>query len=263
MSPTESQLRAALHDGEGDAPDATAVISAALRIQRDRRRRLTTVGGALAAAAAVGLGSTLLLTGNGSQDKAGDAYRAAGGGAAAHAPSARVAAPASRPTSANTSASSSLPPPRPAAGVTASDAAAKLRCPPRIEQAPQPVPSGPRRPGDPLFARPVSAMKVCAYPPRSGASTRSVVIAEPAAARLAATLEAQPARRAPLPCPVNADFLGGTIEIRAVDARGEALVPVVITLGCRSSQATNGSAVRFVEQLPDGFVALLGVPPAR
>ena len=72
MSPSEAQLRAALHDGEGDRPDADQLISRALRIRRDRRRRYQTIAGGLAAAAVVGVGTTVLVTldGNGGKDVA-------------------------------------------------------------------------------------------------------------------------------------------------------------------------------------------------
>jgi hypothetical protein len=55
----------------------------------------------------------------------------------------------------------------------------------------------------------------------------------------------------------NVDTLGGTLDLLATDADGIASKPVLITLGCPSNRATNGTAVRYVTDLPDRLIALL------
>lgn len=54
MSPSESELRASLHAGEGDQVDVDAVLANARSTHRDRRRNALAIGGAVAAVLAVG-----------------------------------------------------------------------------------------------------------------------------------------------------------------------------------------------------------------
>jgi hypothetical protein len=56
----------------------------------------------------------------------------------------------------------------------------------------------------------------------------------------------------------NVDTLGGTLDLLATDTNGVASKPVFITLGCPSNRATNGTAVRYVMDLPNRLIALLG-----
>jgi hypothetical protein len=64
MSPSESQLRAALHHGEGEPVDAGAVIARARAARHDRRVRMASVAAAVAIVGAVGTGGGLLLSGS-------------------------------------------------------------------------------------------------------------------------------------------------------------------------------------------------------
>jgi hypothetical protein len=54
MSPSESELRASLHTGEGERLDADSVLARARAAKRERRRNLVAMGGAVAAVLAVG-----------------------------------------------------------------------------------------------------------------------------------------------------------------------------------------------------------------
>jgi hypothetical protein len=54
MSPSESELRASLHAGEGDQVDVDAVLANARSTHRERRRNAFAIGGAVAAVLAVG-----------------------------------------------------------------------------------------------------------------------------------------------------------------------------------------------------------------
>jgi len=53
MSPSESELRASLHAGEGDHLDVDAVLAHARSARRDRRRNRLAIGGTVAAVLAV------------------------------------------------------------------------------------------------------------------------------------------------------------------------------------------------------------------
>lgn len=53
MSPSESELRASLHAGEGDQLDVDAVLAQARSTSRDRRRNRLAIGGAVVAVLAV------------------------------------------------------------------------------------------------------------------------------------------------------------------------------------------------------------------
>ncbi len=94
MSPSESQLRAALREGSRTGVDAGVIIANAERQRRARRQRINYAAAAVVAAAFVGVGGTLLAT-LGSGDEQG------GGSAAEHAPRAGL-----RPAGSSAAASS-------------------------------------------------------------------------------------------------------------------------------------------------------------
>jgi hypothetical protein len=265
MSPNESQLRAALQQGEGDSPDATHLISHAMRVRHDRRRRITSIAGGVAAVAVIGVGLTALVTSGSNSESAsssagggtsvrGDAQGAAAGSSAAGSTGGRRHALAPR------NAASAAPNPHAYSAPSAARAAvAALRCPATADRfmLPGGGGSGQFGSGDPLFPQPVSAMKVCAYPQRANAQLRTQTLRAPVAGQIATALDAAPDSKSDSTCPANTDYVGGQIEILAVDARGRPLKPVVLTLGCRSSQTTNGTAVRYVADLPAPFLRLL------
>lgn len=260
MSPSESQLRAALHDGEGDSPDANAVISHALRLRYERRMRFTAIAGGAAAAAVVGVGASVLIaTGGNGNDGAGGSSADKAGGRVGSLPSGAgrsALSPAggrTLPHGASSSDAGAL------SGNDTSEFAAKLRCPAVPDRFLLAGGGGTGQFGSsgPLFTATVTAMKICVYPARTGATARSIVLSNPGAAQFADALEKSPAVRGDAGCPANTDFVGGTIEILGVDGRGRPLEPVVITVQCASSQATNGKAVRYVTNLPDTIVGLL------
>jgi hypothetical protein len=74
--------------------------------------------------------------------------------------------------------------------------------------------------------------------------------------RIVATLESAPTTHTSRMCANNA-YNRGKIEILAVDAQGRPLSPVVITLNCQGSLATHGTAVRYVNAVPDELIGLV------
>jgi hypothetical protein len=237
MGPNEAQLRAALHEGEGESLDATALISHAVHVRRDRRRRVTSIVGAAVVVAVVGLGTAgLVALGRGGDQGA----ASAGGQGAASSVAADAAggkAAEKNPASAASSKQAGTHPGLPACPAT---------------------PTHYRLPGAGglLFDRPVEAMRMCAYPDGPAPTAATITGAE--ARSLANTLNT--GSRTPVAsvkCPAIAGNGWGTIELLAVDASGAAFKPVVITVGCGSSPATNGTALRFLANVPARVLKLL------
>jgi hypothetical protein len=275
VSPSESQLRAALQHGEGDAPDPSALIAHAVGVRRDRRRRITSIAGGVAVVAVIGVGLTAAITsGSGSHHAASSADKAAAthGSAAAAAGGVAESAAASmgNADAAPARSSSAAVPapyvaPRRSMAASLAGAMAALHCPatPARYMLPGGGGSGQFGSGDPLFPDSMVAMKVCTYPARTGAHMTAKVYGQPEASQIAAALDAAPDTRSSTSCPANTDYVGGQIEILAVDAQGRALKPVVLTLGCVTSQATNGTAVRYVTAIPDPLLSglVMGAEP--
>jgi hypothetical protein len=97
VSPSESELRAALREGEGEGVDVDAQIRHALRSRRDRRRTFAAIGGAVAAVLAVGGVVTAVQVGRDESPRAvppvGAPTRAAGSTPVAPVPAACPARP--------------------------------------------------------------------------------------------------------------------------------------------------------------------------
>jgi hypothetical protein len=222
-------------------------------LRYERRRRFTAIAGGAAAAAVVGVGTTALVTMGGSGNRAASGADKAGARAGGTRSAATGAAGGSGRT--NLPARSV---PTSVANV-ASTSASRLSCPVVPDHLLVPGGGGTGQFGssDPLFAGTPAAMKVCAYPVARSAGARSVVLGQPEAGDLAGSLDASPVTSGSAGCPANTDYVGGTLEILGVDARGRTLKPVVITLGCVASSATNGTALRYVTHLPDRIVSLL------
>jgi hypothetical protein len=261
MSPSESQLRAALQDGEGDAPDASLLISHALRVRRDRRRRVTSIAGGVAVVAVIGVGLTALFssgTGGGNGGGGGSADSALGGAAAPAKVPADQAAGAASSAAGSSSGGSSAAKPGAFRATATGGLVDALKCPatPARYMLPGGGGSGQFGSGDPLFPDTVAAMKVCGYPQAAGAHPRTHVYDKPTSTRIVTTLNSARDTATNASCAV-AHVVPGTIEILAVDSRGRTLKPVVITLRCRDSQATNGTAVRYIDAVPDELLALV------
>ena len=117
---------------------------------------------------------------------------------------------------------------------------------------------------DPLFARPVVAMKVCGYPLTGmpGRATASLVVGPPDAGPIADAMNSAVSTPPPSHvCPDNTASPSGRVEILAVDATGKKLDPVVLTVTCSATKATNGTALRYLTDVPQRFIGLLGVEP--
>lgn len=258
MSPSEGQLRAALHEGEGDTVDAGALIEHASWVRRERRRRVYLVAGAAAAVAVIGVGVASFV-GNGGH-KTESAEGAAANGLKSMAGSAPHAA--SRTPGGRSDASVS-------GGHLKHDAVPRRapgECPAAAPRYLLPGGGGSGQFGasDPLFSQNVNKIVVCAYPAEASQGARRVELGAKQSANLAESLESSPAS---LTVPgrkcANVDTLGGTLDLMATDENGVASKPVLITLGCPRNTATNGIAVRYVAKLPDRLIGLLSTAETR
>jgi hypothetical protein len=254
VSPNEAQLRAALHEGEGDPVDATAIIRRGLDIRRQRRTRFTAVAGGVAAAAVIGVGVTgLVALGSGSSGQGGGGSVAGGAGGSVQ------RAGGGKNPGADSAGAGQLPASRPGVFGAASREATQLPCPAQPERLLLPGGGGTGQFGGsgPLFGLTVAAVKICGYPengPRSAA-----VLSASSAVKLVQALEAAPVTRTPGACRGGTTG-SGSVELLAVSPTGVEAKPVVITLGCPTDQVTNGTAVRYPRTLPAQLVSLL--PPA-
>jgi hypothetical protein len=258
VSPSEAHLRAALHHGEGDPLDAGALISHAVRVRRARQRRRTSIltGTTVVAVVAAGVG-LLVSLGGGSESAGGSGSPPAGAGAALQG-TARV--PAVAPSAAKSDGAGSAAS-RYAGAEAAPTRALRLVCPPAPARYMLPGGGGIGAYGstEKLFVRSVAAMKICVYPPVPARTPLSTVLTAAAARQFAANLESAPARTTGArPCPSNTAIVGSELAVLAVSSDARRLKPVVITVSpCAASQATNGTAVRYLATLPRPVSRLL------
>jgi hypothetical protein len=285
MSPTEAELRAFLHEGEGDVPDATSAISRALRVRYERRRRLNVVLSSAAVVAVVATGLTFLFTRTG-DESGGSSGSAAGGlavgGSAASAPlrhgtaSGRVpdlapVPPAKRPASGAPTGGSG------GGGVAGSYSDAARSAHAAVAGVPCPMsptsyvlPGGGGLPSygakQPMFARRPVGMKLCAYSLVSRNRPESKVLSTSATRTLARIIEKSAALPGPARmCPDRAADANRRIEIISADAAGRRLRPVTITFQtCGQARVTNGTSVRYLYRLPPWLQKLVAPgSPAR
>jgi hypothetical protein len=252
MSPSEFDLRAALHHGEGDGVDADHVIAHAVVLRQERRARLVRSGSIAAAVvvvAGLGIGTAVALHGGsngtpsaGSAQSTATQRSPAQGNAAVpsnqSAPSSR-GVPKAPPQGADTSQAVA-----PSTTSGQSPATVSVACPARI-----PSLSLAQAGSGPMFSGPVAAMVVCVYP--SAVPAGKPVRLEfhgAAAATIANSIDAASKTPGHIKCPMlRAD--GGTkpVVIIGVTANGSPMAPITARVGqlmC-DQPITNGTAVRY------------------
>lgn len=248
MSPSESELRAALRHGEGEAVNAAAIIAHAEQLRRQRRVRLGSIAAAMVTVAVIGTGGALVWTGHRFGPKL-------------YADNTPAAPAAGQSPSASPSGSIASGP---------LNDAARIACPARPPRLMLPGGGSPGQFGSSasLFSGPVEAVKVCGYSVLGTTSspTQHTVLTGEHATELAASLDAASTRLLPIPCPVPADATT-TLVVIGASRSGTAMAPVVVPLTC-NGRVTNGTAVRYnwrppatlAPLLPLGAMPSTGVP---
>lgn len=247
MSPSEFDLRAALHDGEGDVPDASLIMAKASRAHYERRRRIVAIASGAAAVAVVATGITLLARSGAREEGGAGGGDTAAAGAGAYPGAFQGSHRGAEPNSSATAGSGG-----------SADKAYELACPKRFPQQALPGGGGTNQFGadEPLFNAPVAAMTVCVY----GTETRSVYVDGSAAEGFASSLNSASGDD-PLDC-LRAE---PDLAMYAVDSSGTQLRVVTATPGCMAYHVTNGTAERWVPFDEFGPVHLAGQtsPPAN
>jgi hypothetical protein len=251
MSPTEDELRAALHDGEGAGLDPETVLHRA-RAQgaalRDRRVRVASVAAIAAVVAGIGVtGGVVLSHGSRSHsgDSAGQAAKAAAGNGAAGNGAATNGAGTAEPHS------------------NLALAACPDTLPADTTRGPAPVP------GATFFTRPVATITVCAYPStggaviRDGGSAFSVTLSGADATALSSSIEHAPTKLDPRPCPLYLNASARTLLMVPIATDGTPLPDVTTTALQNPCNApiTNGQTIRYNWTPPaslTSFLARLG-----
>lgn len=272
MSPNEFQLRAALHDGEGDRVDPERVILRVQRARRERRARLLSVAAAIIVVGGVATGGTYLLSGSHNED-AGSASTNGGGA----------------PQGANGAASEAPAAPSPAAAGTSRAGGADFNgqttgapaAPPAVRATLQQLSCPPTRPtltpptsayhAGPLFAHVVTALKVCGYPHGSTGVGGSLELTGSAAHDLAASLARASTGPPKTLCVGNPAEAAG-LYLVAVTRAGAPMSPVRVDMDCGATIFTD-TAIRYLWRPPVEIAALLapsashspqpGVPPKQ
>jgi hypothetical protein len=241
MSPSEFDLRAALHDGEGEQLDVDRLVVHARAHAAQRRVRVLSAAAVVAVITGVGVGIAV-SDGNGHGSPSDSA---AGAGAAVTSP-AVAAGRTPKPAAPEQSRSSGY-------GTMNGSAmdAALVRCPERFPGATAAVKgTGSPAAGTPLFRTQVSSVVVCAYgtqarwgsasPPRPHRADLHGGAARRLAASLASASATAPAPRS---CPGAAGpyafaFIG-------LDGNGVRAGTAVVEMSSCGSTVTSGGTVRY------------------
>lgn len=249
MSPSESQLRAALRAGEGQPVDAELVIAHARTVRHNRRVRVGSIAAAVIAVAGIGTGIAA-LNGDGTSsphDTAGGAI--AGDKAAAP----EATGPRGAPGTAGTAG---------AAGGSHGGDNGAASCPDEPIRLMLPGGGGTGQFGGsgPLFAGPVDSIRACGYAAASLGGrielTGSTVLLGRDAADVATSLNAAAVTRSRETCPLPVGPVRELV-LYPVASSGAELAPVVVTYNGCGPWATNGTAVRYDWTPPAATSALL------
>ncbi len=256
MSPSEFHLRAALHEGEGEAPDADAIIGAALRLKRQRHDRVVRGGIAAAVLVLAGIGGGIALANHTSGKGASEAQSPALGRAS----SSRVEAPekADLPAGAARLGKGTAGGAAAGSGVSGASNGQAGSAPvvgpiplPAGSQATAGCPSSPVRYTLPasdantrraatasLFRAPVTRLVICDYGAAGNPTSRELTGS--AAAKVADAIEGSTASQSHRACLALAPA-----TLLAFGATGEQ-TPLEVSGTCNQLVVTNGIAVRYV-----------------
>lgn len=241
MSPSESDLRAALRDGErDDVPDVDGLVAHVRGRRAQRRVRVLSAAAAVVVVAGAAVGGAVLWGGS----EGGSGQQAGRTGTA--------------PTAVPTSTGASF-------GVsTATSPQGRTQCPSTAPATVAPV--GTAATG-PMFAAPVTGVLVCSYSqtgvasPGAGSSgaSASVTLSGADASALVTSIEQASTSRLRILCPDIATAEKKELAIVGLTADGRALPTVVTDVSVPNCNRpiTNGTAVRWNWKPPASVAALI------
>lgn len=265
MSPSESDLRAALRDGEGDSPDVDRIVAGGESVRARRRVQLLTASVAVVLVAAGGI-TTAALVGNGngpgrSISEGGDTPASTPTGDATGKPNTAARA------SARTTPRADVAPPGAPAPATGSGESGVV-CPSVFPKQLLPGGGGSGQFGSAgaLFSAPVRSIVVCSYGPvlnvAAGVGPARAVLTGSAATQLRVSLETA-AKTPPfaVSCTEAQTRAYAFIGVGNYGAAQRAVTATVSARPC-AVRVTNGTAVRYEWQPPkDLLTALLAIEP--
>jgi hypothetical protein len=261
MSPSESDLRAALRHGEdgGFQVNADAIMHEGQAIRGRRVRILSgTAAAVLVAAGAVGLAATRGGNG-GATSNAADKAAGGGRGALHGTPDLARTVPPAAPAP-----SKAVPGPGGGTQVTAG-----AQCPASAPHLLTPGGGGTGQFGadGALFAKPVKTLVVCSYATTVGSAPGRLVLSDRAATAVVSSMEsARPEPTAPTPCDPGPTSTTRLLDFIGVTSTGSALPPVTATLTFPTCnvRVTNGTAVRYNWSPPASLTdQLRGLSPPK
>lgn len=254
MSPSESDLRAALQHGDGDGLDVDHVVFAARARIAERRMRIVSGTAIVLVIAGAGVGGTLLARTGGSSVKNGS--NAAAGGAADNAkPHPAAQSPANGGQGGGRSVYSY----------------AAVPCPRAMPQYLLPGGGSPGQFGasGALFSKPVASVVVCAYGDTASKPVGKTVqpgrldIGDGQAKQLAQSLESAPKTPTPTGCSEGQQTHELAIIGLAADGSRVGTVTASLNTSTCGQQVTNGTAIRYGWTPPSALKSvLLALKPA-
>lgn len=259
MSPSEFDLRAALHDGEGDDVNVDQLVLAARAGAASRRARLLSTAAIVAVVAGAGVGGAVLASSGNDSNTSPTAAAGAARMPEAHtrlAPRQTVGAGASGGVA-------DAPAPVPAYGAAAGTAS---QCPGAIDAARQPV-TAQLDVNAPLFSKPVRTLVVCsysAYPTatkaKSGAGPASFTLRGADARLVTDSLEAAAKSPPKGMCPDIRSAAQRNLVFRGFSSTGAPAGEVTVSLAFSPCdvRVTNGHTVRYGWNPPAVVARLLG-----
>jgi hypothetical protein len=252
MSPSEFDLRAALHDGEGDHVNVDQLVLAARAGAASRRARLLSTAAIVAVVAGAGVGGALLAS-SGNDSRL--ANTQAGGGVYGRA---ATAPPHEALGGAGTAGQGGAPVPAPVYGALSG---AGSRCPPAADATLRPAAA--KLDADaPLFSRPVSTLLVCSYQlatrAKSAASPTSVTLHGADARLVTASLEGAAKTPPTGRCPDIRSATQRNLVFQAFSPSGASAGEVTVSLAFSPCEVrvTSDNAVRYA-WVPSEAVARL------
>jgi hypothetical protein len=254
MSPTESDLRSSLRDGEGDVPNVNRIMAGAQAARSQRRSRILSTAAAVVVVAGVSIGGVEFARHNGNGPSHDRTVDTAGG-----APVAAAAASGGSANGAASKAAASAAANVPAARSGATSATAG-HCPASFPHTVLPGGGSPGQFGasGTLFTKPVASIVVCTYGGQSS-PVRSVFDGAPARS-IASSLE--DASKTPFRgmCPDYIKADAPSLAIIGIATDGTALPTVTTSLGrpACATQISNGTVVRYDWTPPASLNSALG-----